>query len=105
MRYDHGMRTLVLAILAVLAACNTGEDKPLPDADLSLPMCTGAVYDSCVTSADCTSNNCKLFSNDGIQVCTQACDANTPCPMQNGQAAICNNRGLCKPPAANACHP
>ncbi|MBL0220545.1 MAG: hypothetical protein IPQ07_42585 [Myxococcales bacterium] len=99
------MRCLAIALLLSTAACETGGGSTLPDANLSLPMCTGVVYDSCLSNAGCMSMNCKLYDQDAIQVCTQACDANNPCPMQNGQAATCNNRGLCKPPAANACHP
>lgn len=97
----------VVALLALtIAACETGgSSTPLPDANLTLPMCTGVVYDSCTSNAGCMSMNCKLYDQSGIQVCTQACDATHPCPTQNGAAAECNNRGLCKPPAANACHP
>ena len=100
------MRCLAIASVLLLAACETGSGgKPLPDADLSLPKCTGAVYDSCTSNAGCMSMNCKLYDQDGIQVCTTTCSSSMPCPMQNGMAASCNNRGLCKPPAANACHP
>jgi hypothetical protein len=99
------MRCLAIASILLLAACETGGGKSLPDADLSLPKCTGVVYDSCLSNADCTSMNCKLYDQDGIQVCTTTCSSSMPCPMQNGMPASCNNRGLCKPPAANACHP
>lgn len=100
------MRLVTLATISVLAACETGGDgTTLPDADLTKPMCTGLVYDSCTSNAGCMSMSCKLFDQDGIQVCTQTCDASTPCPTFNGQAATCNNRGICKPPGANACHP
>ena len=43
--------------------------------------------------------------DDVVWAFTAACDANNPCPAQNGQPASCNNRGICKPPAANACRP
>lgn len=100
------MRCLVIATTLLFAACETGgESKPLPDANLTLPMCTGQVYDSCTSNAGCMSMNCHLYDGDGIQVCTQTCSSSNPCPMQNGQAATCNNKGICKPPAANACHP
>lgn len=99
------MRCLAIAILLVTAACDTGGGGSVPDADLSLPKCTGVVYDSCTANAGCMSNLCKLYDAAHIQVCTQTCDANNPCPMQNGVAASCNNMGICKPPAANACHP
>jgi len=99
------MRALVIAL--ALSACETGGDTPtLPDADLTKPMCTGVVYDSCLSNAGCMSMNCKLYEDIPIQVCTQTCDAATPCPMDaTGVAGKCNNRGLCKPAAANACHP
>lgn len=97
------MRALWLVLL--VAACETGGGNPLPDADPSLPPCTGLVYDACTTADDCMSMNCHLFDQDAIRVCTQSCDADTPCPPQNGQPASCNNRGICKPPAANACRP
>ena len=76
-----------------------------PDGGVALPACTNAVYDPCTTAADCTSGNCRAFNQDGIQVCTQTCTPgdNTTCPTLNGQAATCNNMGICKPPAANAC--
>jgi hypothetical protein len=96
---------LVLFAVFAWAGCDTGGSTPLPDADLSQPMCTGVVYDSCTSNAGCMSMNCHLFDQNAIQICTQPCDANTPCPMQGGAAASCNNRGICKPPAANACHP
>ena len=93
-------------MLVVLAACGGGSGgTPVPDANLMLPMCTGQLYDSCTTNAGCMSNNCHLYAQDAIQVCTQACDATHPCPTLNGMAASCNNMGICKPPGANACHP
>lgn len=93
-------------MLVALAACdNGGSGAPLPDANLNLPACTGQLYDSCTTNTGCMSNNCHLYDQDAIQICTQACNASTPCPTQNGMVASCNNKGLCKPPAANACHP
>jgi hypothetical protein len=71
----------------------------------SANACTGAVYDPCTDATQCTSGKCQLFSGQGIQVCTQTCTPgdNTTCPVQNGQPATCNNMGICKPPAANAC--
>ncbi len=67
--------------------------------------CTNAAYDPCTTAADCTSGNCQLFQQAGIQVCTQTCtpgDATT-CPQQNGQPVQCNTMGICRPDAANTC--
>ncbi len=65
----------------LLAACETGGDGPtLPDADLTKPMCTGVVFDSCTTAAGCMSGNCKLFEDALIQVCTTTCSSTMPCP-------------------------
>ena len=71
----------------------------------SAATCTNAVYDPCTDAAQCTSGTCQLFQQQGIQVCTTTCTPgdNTTCPTQNGQAAQCNNMGICKPPAANSC--
>ena len=67
--------------------------------------CTGAAFDLCSTEHDCTSANCKLFMADGFQVCTQACDATTPCPNDaTGAPATCNAMNICKPAMANDCH-
>jgi len=117
----HLVRWIACVSVLALSACDEGEDQSSVDApaavidgsllvdapgpDATLAVCTGAIYDSCTTSNQCMSNNCKLFNQDQIQVCTQACSAAAPCPMQNGVAAQCNNMGICKPPAANACTP
>lgn len=87
---------------------NGGGDGGGGDATLSLDggtaaTCTGKAYDSCTTGSQCMSNNCKLFSQANITVCTQACSATVPCPPQNGQPVPCNNMGVCRPNAANAC--
>ncbi len=101
------MRSFVMAMLVIFSACGGGgSNTPLPDADLTQPMCTGLVYDNCTDNTQCSSNNCHLFSQDAIQICTQACDASNPCPADaNGTAVSCNNKGLCKPSRGNACHP
>ncbi len=67
--------------------------------------CTGAAYDPCSDNTQCTSNKCQLFNGSALQVCTTTCTPGDPttCPMQNGQAATCNNMGICKPAAANTC--
>ncbi|MDB4963051.1 MAG: hypothetical protein JWP01_3050 [Myxococcales bacterium] len=122
------MMRLLLGTLLVLGACTTGggSEPPTPDASLSMMgvdgggamidsplaldggqsnVCTGKAYDTCTSNAQCTSGNCRAFGSAGFQVCTQACSAGTPCPMQNGAAVSCNNMGLCRPTAANACTP
>jgi hypothetical protein len=76
-----------------------------PDGGTGAPACTNAVYDPCTSPDQCTSGNCQLFQQAGIQVCTQTCtpgDATT-CPQQDGQPASCNNMGICRPLAANTC--
>jgi hypothetical protein len=66
----------------------------------NLPACTGALYDPCTDASQCMSGNCKAFGGAGIEVCTTTCTPgdNTPCG-----AGTCNNMGICKPDAANAC--
>ena len=100
---------MVLAVkcvaFGVLVACG-GTSTPVPDADPNAPPCTGVAYDNCTAGAQCASNNCHLFEQDGIQICTQACDATTPCPNdKNGTPGVCNGKGICKPAVANACRP
>lgn len=93
-------------LFAFLIACGGGTDTPVPDAPDNAPACTGATYDNCNVNADCASQNCHLFSQDAIQVCTQPCDADNPCPDDSeGVAAECNNRGICKPANNTVCLP
>lgn len=112
------MTKLALALL-VLAGCgDDGSPAPIdaaagsdaggsdaPGLDAAGTACTNALYDPCTDNTQCTSGNCRAFNMPapGIQVCTQACSANTPCPMQNGVAVTCTNAGVCRPAAANAC--
>jgi hypothetical protein len=117
----------LLGSLLVLGACTTGggsEPPSTPDAALQSQgdggavidsplaldggqsnVCTGKAYDTCTSNTQCTSGNCRAFGSAGIQVCTQACSASMACPTQNGAAVSCNNMGLCRPTAANACTP
>jgi hypothetical protein len=97
--YDIEMRStafvLALGLALGLAACSG--DQP-PDAPNT---CTGAVYDLCRDEHDCTVANCRPFGT--IQVCTQACTDQMPCPAEeNGDAVPCTN-GFCVPAAANNC--
>jgi hypothetical protein len=119
-----------LLVAALLAGCTVGDSTPgvptsgpsAPDAGASsgsnqnnngsdtgssgsnggsnLPACTGALYDPCTDNTQCMSGNCKAFGGAGIEVCTTTCTPgdNTPCG-----AGTCNNMGICKPNAANAC--
>ena len=80
-------------------------DSPSVDAPAS-NVCTGKIYDACTgTTGNCMSGMCKAFNSAGFSVCTQACSASNPCPTQNGAAVPCNNMGICRPSAANACTP
>jgi hypothetical protein len=116
------MRTVVVVLILGFAGCTAGEDSP-PTTDASAvdssqqgtadaavdgapgQACTNAVYDPCTSASQCSSGNCKLFEQQAIQVCTQACtpgDSST-CPQQAGVAVTCNNMGICRPQAANSC--
>jgi hypothetical protein len=91
---------LALVVLAGIAGC--AGDAP-PDIEHS---CTGELYDSCLQEHECTSNNCRSFAADGIQVCTMTCTAgdDSTCPKTaDGKTVTCNQMGICKPPAANNC--
>jgi hypothetical protein len=89
------------ALLLLLVSCS-GDTPPEPDGG---NHCAGEIFDLCSTEHDCTSAMCQLFMADGFQVCTQVCDATTPCPAdKSGNPATCNMMGICKPVAANACH-
>ena len=92
-----------IALLAVVVAACAG-DAP-PDSER---RCMGGDYDPCLTEHDCMNNNCRLFTADGIRVCTTSCTAgdDSTCPtMADGGAATCNMMGICKPAAANNCTP
>jgi hypothetical protein len=118
----------LLAALVLAAGCMVGDSGPgpgggtptggptSPDAGVSntgsngdnqgsgsnstLPACTGALYDPCTDNTQCQSASCKAFNGLGVEVCTTTCTPgdDTPCG-----AGTCNNMGICKPPAANAC--
>ena len=104
--YHRGMRMrLYVLLFAVTTACSDSKGPALPDADLTKPMCTKQLYDSCLNNEGCASGMCKLFEQDAIQVCTQECNMGMcPAPIGGGTDS-CNNRGICKPSVANPCHP
>jgi hypothetical protein len=92
--------------LLLLAACSGGVDNPVPDAPDNAPACTGVTYDNCSANSDCASMDCHLFDADAIQVCTQPCDGDNPCPNDsNGDPGTCNNKGICKPKQNTVCKP
>lgn len=87
------MRIPVVLALVVASSC-AGDSPP------GSGRCTGAPYDPCNEEHDCDSELCQNFMGDGIQVCTQLCDAANPCPGD----AECNAMGICKPAAPNECN-
>jgi hypothetical protein len=115
------MQRIAIALALVLGACSGGsggggggdDDDGVqpdaagePDSGEPLPACTNAAFDPCTSNDQCTSGNCHLFMQDGIQVCTQACTPldDSTCPVDaNGVNGECNMKGICKPSAANAC--
>lgn len=100
------MRRLALLFVLAVGCGDDGGSTPIDAAMIDSPpgnACTGAIYDPCTTATQCLSNNCKLFAGDNLMVCTQTCTPGTACPMAGSTAVTCNNMGLCKPPAANAC--
>ena len=98
-----------LLVLLVAIGCSGDDGSTNPPTDSKTPdtpagtACTGAVYDPCTVAGQCMSNMCKLFNQDNLQVCTQACTPGSACPMAGSTAVTCNNMGVCKPPAANNC--
>lgn len=95
---------LILGLFLVLGCDGTTTTPVTPDADLSnAPLCTGATFDPCTDATQCTSGLCQEYEQLGITVCTQSCDASTPCPVQDGQQTNCNNKGLCRPVTSNVC--
>src|SRR5579871_4541612 len=98
------MRRVLLAMIACVGAC-TGS-KPVPsDAVKCIGNMKSPVYNPCNTEHDCMSGMCQAFPAVSLQVCTQGCDATTPCPIDGtGAAGTCTN-GLCQPAQANPCTP
>jgi hypothetical protein len=93
------MIRLAMVVAFGLAAC----DGATPKSDGG-QKCIQALYDPCNTEHDCFNGNCRPFADENITVCTQACDANTPCPPQfQFNTVPCNAGGLCEPPVANSC--
>lgn len=89
---------IAIGVLLLLAAC-AGDEVDEGNG----PVCSMALYETCLEEHNCASNVCHNFMGDGFQVCTQACDAQNPCPDQDGQPVTCNNNGICKPAAATEC--
>lgn len=96
-------RTLVLGFVVAIGACVTDHGSTAEPQEETARACDGSLYDACTTDSDCASNDCKLFDNRDVQVCTQSCDANNACPDQDGSPVTCNNMGICRPDAANSC--
>jgi hypothetical protein len=102
------MRYLMLAVLAGFG-CGGGTPAT-PDAAHDAPpgpMCTGAIYDNCVTNSQCMSANCHFYGTSNFTICTTTCTPgdNTTCPVDSsGAHGTCNTMGNCKPAAPNNCH-
>ena len=104
----------VLAASGGGLACGGGS-TPAPDATVtpdtgSGGTCAGSAYDPCTdvtASSDCGASAplCKLFMGSGFTVCTKTCTVMADCPLFDGAMVECNNKGICKPSAANACTP
>jgi hypothetical protein len=95
MRSQACVVAIVLGLGLAIGACAGDEPPPAKN------TCTGAVYDLCNDEHDCTAMNCRPFG--AIQVCTQVCVTDNPCPNDSaGNAVPCNN-GLCQPAVANDC--
>lgn len=101
------MRSLLLVLALGGAACTGSKPPQPPPADASLPACTMALYDPCITEHGCSTGICKDFASDGFMVCSTTCTPgnDAPCIVAGGQAGTCNMMGFCKPPAANMCQP
>ena len=96
-----------LVFVLILVACNSSDGGSLtPQVDAAAgPLCTGAVYDPCVSNDQCRSQACHLYGTSALQICTQACSAAMPCPNDaSGAPVACNQMGNCKPSVANNCH-
>ena len=91
------MRISLLFVL-VLGAC-AGDEVDTGNA----PLCTKALYDTCITEHDCMVGDCHNFEGDGFMTCTQGCTAAVPCPDQDGVPVPCNGMGICKPAMAKDC--
>jgi len=90
---------LALPLTLALATSACAGDSPAP----MTRKCTKSLYELCVTEHDCMSQNCRDFMGDGYMICTQGCDANTPCPDLNGTTVTCNAMNVCKPPEPIEC--
>src|SRR5512140_465206 len=99
------MRFLLIFVAIVGSTCTVDEPKANGvSADQSATKtCTGNLYDGCTSDEQCDSQLCKLYRNRDVHLCTQTCSATSPCPDQGGHPVICNNMGLCRPDAENAC--
>ena len=107
---------LGLAALGMLHAAGCGDDGGEPPIDAAMTVdaaidappsnaCTGQLYDLCSDNTQCASNNCRMFNNLGVSLCTQACTpGGTACPTQGSAAVECvQNSMVCRPAGANAC--
>lgn len=110
MRKSYLVVAFALGVGIAMTACgDDGEPSPVDSGGGSDAVGSdagggsAALYDACTADTQCMSGLCRSFNMPapGIQVCTQACSASMPCPMQNGAAVQCTNANVCRPPGAN----
>ena len=90
----------LLAALVLAAGCMVGDSGPGPGG--GTPTGGPTSPDAGVSNTGSNGDNQGSGSDSTLPACTGAlydpCTDNTPCG-----AGTCNNMGICKPPAANAC--
>jgi hypothetical protein len=104
------VRCVLAFVLVAALGCGGGEedDQPMPDAKVATRACDGRIYDLCTDTtnhSDCMPGLvCRFQTQQNITICTPACDAATPCPLdENGGQPTCNKMGYCRTEVANAC--
>ena len=108
------MRTLLVAIVMILAAPGCGDDTTSgrdlgeglpPDmavhGDLAIANCgdagTKAFGAACATDCECSSSMCRPFQMGATHLCTKPCTVATQatdCPTPS--TGTCTNNGYCK---------
>ena len=97
------MRTLMTTLVVLLASACSGSAPANTDSGRT---CNGKLYDACLQEHDCESGDCRPFTGDGFQVCSQHCTVgdDAACGKTlDGRMATCNAMGICKPPGPNDC--
>ena len=102
------VRCVLAFVLVAALGCGGEDDQPMPDAKVATRACDGRIYDLCTDTtnhSDCMQGLvCRFQTQQNITICTPACDAATPCPLdENGGQPTCNKMGYCRTEVANAC--